>query len=230
MKVPKVSDQGLSPRLRGNRRPAGERTAGRGTIPAPAGKPTGSAPVACAARDYPRACGETLARPASPGRRVGLSPRLRGNPCLPGAQRHQIGTIPAPAGKPTWPRPRTPSAGDYPRACGETMNTILHLSRQAGLSPRLRGNPAPGRRRAIRRGTIPAPAGKPGERRPPVSIWRDYPRACGETGPGKSHRKGITGLSPRLRGNPMPGAAGSRVLGTIPAPAGKPPGPGTSAG
>ena len=99
--------QGLSPRVRGNRRqrPMGE--SGRGSIPACAGEPirrhrrlslTRSIP-ACAGEPstewpctsplkvYPRVCGGTMCCPSVSCPSLGLSPRVRGNPlqplCLP---------------------------------------------------------------------------------------------------------------------------------------------------
>ena len=72
---------GLSPRLRGNLRPAPLGTKPRGSIPAPAGEPLR---VGCATMPtwvYPRACGGTVCRLASK-----TSPRR---------------SIPAPAGEPT---------------------------------------------------------------------------------------------------------------------------------
>ena len=93
------SSGGLSPRLRGNLDIYHKPVPGRGTIPAPAGKPFGQAVVldgrgtipapagkphredsrAVNERDYPRACGETLHAFCKADLKAGLSPRLRGN-------------------------------------------------------------------------------------------------------------------------------------------------------
>ena len=48
---------GLSPRLRGSRRPAGASTWARRPIPAPAGEPASRWPIRRTCRAYPRACG-----------------------------------------------------------------------------------------------------------------------------------------------------------------------------
>ena len=92
---------------------------------------------------YPRACGGTPepARLASLER--GLSPRVRGN--LAGlVERHaSAGSIPARAGEPTPRRFYRNFLRVYPRACGGTMVTKHHTEFQAGLSPRVRGNPSP---------------------------------------------------------------------------------------
>ena len=98
--MPAASVDGLSPRLRGNR----ERTQGpeliSGSIPAPAGEPGIGHVGGLRSQVYPRACGGTLARRSSYPERRGLSPRLRGNPCVTTTATPQMRSIPAPAGEP----------------------------------------------------------------------------------------------------------------------------------
>ena len=91
-----------------------------------------------------------------------------------------------------------------------------------GLSPRMRGNPARHARPQLRRGSIPAHAGKPPTPLTRPRNRRVYPRACGETLTTSAQRWADRGLSPRMRGN-RPGRAG-RACSTrsIPAHAGKP--------
>ncbi len=173
-------------------------------------------------RDYPRACGETHTVRLLIQSPSGLSPRLRGNhPELPPAQLG-TGTIPAPAGKPRRSAPTRGTARDYPRACGETADTVPCTVLDPGLSPRLRGNRQLPCRFGSFCGTIPAPAGKPIRRQRETPPERDYPRACGETWPDGLHSNYTPGLSPRLRGNHREAGAAARGAGTIPAPAGKP--------
>ena len=77
---------------------------------------------------------------------------------------------------------------------------------QAGLSPRLRGNPPAQLLGNAGEGSIPAPAGEPcrkewSERSLP---GRSIPAPAGEPSPAQLALAmlGILGLSPRLRGNP----------------------------
>ena len=75
-------------------------------------------------------------------------------------------------------------------------------------------------------GSIPAHAGEPSRCRTRTRSARVYPRACGGTSrcgwPGRT----TTGLSPRMRGNQAPQAGSLGGLGSIPAHAGEPGGPG----
>ena len=76
----KLSEEGLSPRVRGNQAIAPERESRGGPIPASAGEPPGPAwPVGCL-RAYPRECGGTIQIPSGALAGAGLSPRVRGNP------------------------------------------------------------------------------------------------------------------------------------------------------
>ena len=94
-----------------------------------------------------------------------------------------------------------PSSRVYPRAGGETVETLLDFRHPCGLSPRGRGNPRPDSSLPVRRRSIPARAGKPG----------DGPAFM----PGR-------GLSPRGRGNLYRVLRGRASMGSIPARAGKP--------
>ena len=75
---------GLSPRVRGNhaKQPAVPRPVG--SIPACAGEPRRGASGPAGSRVYPRVCGGTKAKAQSGWVSAGLSPRVRGNPDLPG--------------------------------------------------------------------------------------------------------------------------------------------------
>ena len=70
---------GLSPRMRGNPAQAGMTDGAAGSIPAYAGEPSHSGIVCAACQVYPRVCGGTAANPWAARRRMGLSPRMRGN-------------------------------------------------------------------------------------------------------------------------------------------------------
>ena len=92
----------------------------------------------------------------------------------------------------------------------------------AGLSPHVRGNRISRRPKAGCMGSIPACAGEP--RAPgPMPRWcQVYPRMCGGTVPdGDSARRG-RGLSPHVRGNPIPHLRCRHCPRSIPACAGEP--------
>ena len=131
----------------------------------------------------------------------GLSPRVRGNQIAPSAVSSRHRSIPACAGEP--PSPAQPSHTEpvYPRVCGGTGCERAHSCRDAGLSPRVRGNHS--RMGAVdqHRRSIPACAGEP------AMVCSDgegssvYPRVCGGTRPDQAPLCRRGGLSPRVRGN-----------------------------
>ena len=92
----------------------------------------------------------------------------------------------------------------------------------SGLSPRVRGNRVIGHLSFSCGGSIPACAGEPSPR---ISRWppmRVYPRVCGGTLPHGPVAISGTGLSPRVRGNPLTATTGPSAWGSIPACAGEP--------
>ena len=96
------------------------------------------------------------------------------------------------------------------------------VSSTTGLSPRVRGNRWACPSRAACAGSIPACAGEP--QRPGAGIRPQgvYPRVCGGTLSITILNGGRWGLSPRVRGNHIHGAAASARMGSIPACAGEP--------
>ena len=110
----------------------------------------------------------------------------------------------------------------YPRESGETANAGSGAVFEAGLSPRVRGNPGALSDAKAVKGSIPASAGKPtGVMRFDAGV-RVYPRECGETDAGGICSRRREGLSPRVRGNQRAKCAGCGSPGSIPASAGKP--------
>ena len=112
---------------------------------------------------------------------MGLSPRVRGNPCVYLGKYPSYRSIPACAGEP----PRCARAGIgsmvYPRVCGGTFIYYLSVRSNEGLSPRVRGN-----RKGIMdsvkwAGSIPACAGEPGHKMFRKFLTAVYPRVCGGT-------------------------------------------------
>ena len=91
-----------------------------------------------------------------------------------------------------------------------------------GLSPRLRGNPRRTHETTTGLGSIPAPAGEPSPVSPTPTTSGVYPRACGGTIEAMTPEQFQTGLSPRLRGNPIRLSDYGPNCRSIPAPAGEP--------
>ena len=95
--------QGLSPRVRGNHQQGFLRAAKAGSIPACAGEPQPPCGTPAGIAVYPRVCGGTLVAAFPSHQAAGLSPRVRGNPPLPGGWRCTRWSIPACAGEPLSP-------------------------------------------------------------------------------------------------------------------------------
>ena len=91
-----------------------------------------------------------------------------------------------------------------------------------GLSPRVRGNPPSNHPEMNPHGSIPACAGKPLRSRGRFLMRGVYPRVCGETTFVDYLNDVAEGLSPRVRGNPVPPETAVFPSGSIPACAGKP--------
>ena len=194
--------EGLSPRVRGNRRTTNQAVARAGSIPACAGEPGAGPGTRPWPRVYPRVCGGT--RPARPGPegQWGLSPRVRGNrPSLAGPPQSPR-SIPACAGEPSaGTRPSRPGRV-YPRVCGGTKLMEKDPELLDGLSPRVRGNRPCRPRRGCRTRSIPACAGEPSGLAQQQQTLGVYPRVCGGTSVSSSQCREGGGLSPRVRGNP----------------------------
>ena len=150
---------------------------------------------------YPRVCGGTRQKFTERARRVGLSPRVRGNrghlAVLHGQQR----SIPACAGEPASFALSQPLHPVYPRVCGGTLNIPTADESEMGLSPRVRGNLFVEEAVCILEGSIPACAGEPRHTRSMHGIHGVYPRVCGGTVGDSIIRQADKGLSPRVRGN-----------------------------
>ena len=213
---------GLSPRVRGNPPAAAGPAAPARSIPACAGEPD-CRPSGRACRPvYPRVCGGTSLTSATKCGRIGLSPRVRGNPPCEITTLVPAGSIPACAGEPAgscWPR----CAGKvYPRVCGGTRLPPFRPRLPAGLSPRVRGNLVDECHEVRADRSIPACAGEPGSAAVPWGRCGVYPRVCGGTRYADLGELTRYGLSPRVRGNPEPNSCCVRYSGSIPACAGEP--------
>ena len=194
---------GLSPRMRGNLRGGVAVGGHRGSIPAYAGEPGCRRGIGGPWRVYPRVCGGTYHVESSAVSMTGLSPRMRGNLEIPRSHVALGGSIPAYAGEPAFSLLLASPERVYPRVCGGTFGLRAQSTRTVGLSPRMRGNPAPRPRRGPRK-------------------WV-YPRVCGGTGLTGARRRQVRGLSPRMRGNRIDRRSPPAGQGSIPAYAGEPP-------
>ena len=133
--------EGLSPRVRGNRlRVILIIVSGR-TIPACAGEPGASDVGPPESWDYPRVCGGTRGKLFQEPFHPGLSPRVRGNRTMKPPWKMPGGTIPACAGEPSRTTQKAWPTRDYPRVCGGTDYSDISTDPFMGLSPRVRGNP-----------------------------------------------------------------------------------------
>ena len=110
----------------------------------------------------------------------------------------------------------------HPRVCGEAAAGALSGWSLRGPSPRVRGSPSSFPRLELVVGSIPACAGKPGQRAGPGCGARVHPRVCGEAGIGFMGKEWDNGPSPRVRGSRPPERATRIRDGSIPACAGKP--------
>ena len=106
--------------------------------------------------------------------------------------------------------------------CGGTGYSSSVGAPVGGLSPRVRGNPPPGRRSRGSTRSIPACAGEPAGDFHRCSPLRVYPRVCGGTANPSSARPAQLGLSPRVRGNQFQFRRYAGAKRSIPACAGEP--------
>ena len=167
-------------------------------------------------------CGGTKASTNQCTNTHGLSPRVRGNPREHRLHGGRSGSIPACAGEPPLQTKARQQGPVYPRVCGGTRIARSDLLVYSGLSPRVRGNRRPLIHFADRERSIPACAGEPRIRLGHSAQSEVYPRVCGGTTAPSDVPFSPTGLSPRVRGNPIRPYGSSVKARSIPACAGEP--------
>ena len=150
---------GLSPRVRGHRRPLWMRLDDQRSIPTCAGASAAHRDGGSRTWVYPHVCGGISIRNAVQPSPKGLSPRVRGHPhrVLDGGQHH--GSIPTCAGASSAEDMAKSSSRVYPHVCGGIPELCSFERSVAGLSPRVRGHLAGPRRDAGFPGSIPTCAG-----------------------------------------------------------------------
>ena len=216
------SVRGLSPRVRGNRKPGIVDQERERSIPACTGEPTGRAASGTGGWVYPRVYGGTLFQVGKTLKVWGLSPRVRGNLPEQGAGTGAPGSIPACTGEPSPGRTNFGRWWVYPRVYGGTLSRIGQVHADEGLSPRVRGNPEPRAPRVVCTGSIPACTGEPNRTTQGCGCSRVYPRVYGGTFACYRGPAPLAGLSPRVRGNLTDDAQNPSGLGSIPACTGEP--------
>ena len=150
---------------------------------------------------YPRVYGGTLLRHVNIQSVWGLSPRVRGNLRAPGSRIPCDGSIPACTGEPSRGESRDRASRVYPRVYGGTPPSGRSMKANAGLSPRVRGNPARLSVYPCMRRSIPACTGEPSSLGAFAFLAQVYPRVYGGTSMKSPLRSLAIGLSPRVRGN-----------------------------
>ena len=217
-----ISLLGLSPRVRGNPANPPPPPMVLWSIPACAGEPAAVLRCRKYCRVYPRVCGGTRMRSGTAASGIGLSPRVRGNQLAFGLAFRIPRSIPACAGEPCRCGMLGGAIKVYPRVCGGTLERGWRVRLEAGLSPRVRGNPPAFRAASMAAGSIPACAGEPFAALDVDAAAAVYPRVCGGT-PFRIVRGGVLiGLSPRVRGNLRQRRRRQPHRGSIPACAGEP--------
>ena len=207
---------GLSPRVRGNPGLCINCGGQAGSIPACAGEPTRRLGLRRPRMVYPRVCGGTQNAMVAACCAWGLSPRVRGNRTAPLPYFAAAGSIPACAGEPSKLSHLPDTSKVYPRVCGGTGVSARPHARPLGLSPRVRGNPAPRVLECAPTGSIPACAGEPLREHPKASATWVYPRVCGGTSCNPRRTSRWRGLSPRVRGEPTQASDLDSILGVYP--------------
>ncbi len=159
--LPWGTEEGLSPRVRGNHDQVPDAPVDRGSIPAGAGEPHETMREQVPLGVYPRGCGGTHPARISSMLACGLSPRVRGNLTTVAPPAAEVGSIPAGAGEPASHLTSMSVREVYPRGCGGTRCSESPHACKQGLSPRVRGNHEQLPPRLLGLGSIPAGAGEP---------------------------------------------------------------------
>ena len=192
-------------------------------IPAHAGKTSHHLPARERGSAHPRSRGENAGRTGRGGPGWGSSPLTRGKPwCKPCLPRH-VGLIPAHAGKTLMVAISTATRPAHPRSRGENGSAPSIISVRSGSSPLTRGKPDPYSYAAVKRGLIPAHAGKTVLVHAPASYGAAHPRSRGENFAGLKDKLSSAGSSPLTRGKPVLTPPLIALVRLIPAHAGKTP-------
>ena len=194
---------GSSPLVRGGHVEGVDDTAGRGLIPARAGRTGACAGRADGRRAHPRSCGADLRSQDSPLVENGSSPLVRGGPADVAARARQSGLIPARAGRTSTPPPTASAGRAHPRSCGADAVLSHRVDIYGGSSPLVRGGLFRHLRLCVCRRLIPARAGRTLLRIGRVPDSRAHPRSCGADQTPHRAMSDSRGSSPLVRGGPL---------------------------
>ena len=154
------SEAGSSPLTRGKRHEPREGRAGRGLIPAHAGKTRSRLGAVTSSRAHPRSRGENFPARTSTYLPAGSSPLTRGKRQSVACNTGTSGLIPAHAGKTRHTALLKRLTRAHPRSRGENIDREVRKMITSGSSPLTRGKLGPGGPSCRGSGLIPAHAGK----------------------------------------------------------------------
>ena len=192
---------GLSPRVWGNLVVCIICSLIDGPIPTCVGQPRIKVQIVRLSEAYPHVCGATPSEMRLPSPPVGLSPRVWGNPTPAAQTKPPSGPIPTCVGQPQRIMERLAVNMAYPHVCGATKIGESVSRTNAGLSPRVWGNPFIDATDGARHGPIPTCVGQPKLRIKYIISPPAYPHVCGATAEQDGCLVAALGLSPRVWGN-----------------------------
>ena len=216
-----IEPAGSSPLTRGKLAAISQLLVGGGLIPAHAGKTDKCLNGIQSGSAHPRSRGENRSAYVTEATGLGSSPLTRGKPSWSTPSGDLFRLIPAHAGKTQRPVHRGVGHGAHPRSRGENVSDFARGLRGQGSSPLTRGKPRLTRGRVVRRGLIPAHAGKTADHRSMPVKASAHPRSRGENIPDDGMDAMTLGSSPLTRGKLRRNRVDRIGLRLIPAHAGK---------
>ena len=214
--------RGAHPRSRGeNHRRATRNGIAGGSSPLTRGKRSSSVGTSSTAEAHPRSRGENGSAELHVKEDAGSSPLTRGKRADVLLRLHELGLIPAHAGKTEKWNPMGSAQPAHPRSRGENLSSDSSTFFRTGSSPLTRGKLTDGRAEHFLRGLIPAHAGKTTRGSGACSTGTAHPRSRGENA--ELHRRCASrrGSSPLTRGKHRRSDGEHLGPGLIPAHAGK---------
>ena len=193
----------------------------KGLIPAHAGKTRPKPLTRTSSPAHPRSRGENRVLRGVVLSVGGSSPLTRGKLEETGADLAQAGLIPAHAGKTRMRFWRSGARPAHPRSRGENSGMVVVPMVTSGSSPLTRGKPRLARRGVVRRGLIPAHAGKTRRICGTATPKWAHPRSRGENLRSSISRLSRSGSSPLTRGKLIAVHSHDACDRLIPAHAGK---------
>ena len=212
---------GSSPLTRGKLCVHAWRRGGHGLIPAHAGKTLTGMVADTDAGAHPRSRGENAGLLGSDAGTSGSSPLTRGKRAAELLNVAVEGLIPAHAGKTLDRAARSRQRGAHPRSRGENGMLELRPGGYRGSSPLTRGKLSGDWQGVWDGRLIPAHAGKTPGPATSSACKRAHPRSRGENQVGVEPENLATGSSPLTRGKRYVREGTHRIVGLIPAHAGK---------